>query len=119
MQHVQRLQALVRREKDVIKLTCVNDSMVTIKAETNIFETRVAAFEAGLNANDWSSAFTAVKVSADKVHTSREEADRCVGDTELADSEASFRAPEIIDDPTQDSPYHDVLEPPAYASPYN
>lgn len=115
---VQRLQALARREKDVLKLSCVNDHMVRIKAETNIFDDKVAAFEATVD-GDWTSSFGEVRNAANAVRKAREDAERCVGDTELTgESDASYRAPEIIDDPTQASPYDVVLEPPAYASPY-
>lgn len=117
--HVLRLQALARREKDVIKLSCVNDSMVRIKAETNIFDDKVVAFEATPEGGALASTLAEVRSSADKVRKSREDADRCVGDTELSESESTYRAPELIDDPTKLPPYGDVLEPPAYASPYS
>lgn len=117
--HVLRLQALARREKDVIKLSCVNDSMVRIKAQTNIFEDKVALFEATPEGGDWSSTFAEVTSSADSVRKSRDDADRCVGDIELSESESTYGAPELVDDPTQVPPYSAVIEPPAYASPFS
>src|SRR5688572_24329125 len=38
IQRVQHLQTVARQQKDIIKLSCVNDKFVKLKAETNIFD---------------------------------------------------------------------------------
>lgn len=116
---VLNLQATARREKDVIKLTCVNDAMITVKAEANIFDDASAEFEAVADA-EWQVAFAAAQKAATSVGKAREEAERCVGEAELtSDSNASVVAPDVSDDPTQGTPFDtDVVEPPAYASPF-
>lgn len=125
-QHVTSLQARARKEKDVIKLSCINDKMIKLKAETNLFDQAKLQLLGVLDRDDRFSAYQSVSQAADRVHKQREEADACVGSPELepGDSGNDFTAPDIPDDPTVDLPFDDVVvggsvEPPGYASPYN
>src|SRR5262245_61635725 len=50
--HVLHLQALARKEKDVIKLTCINDKLVQIKAQMNLFDNANLALDGAINNTD-------------------------------------------------------------------
>jgi hypothetical protein len=126
--HVLHLQALARKEKDVIKLTCINDKLVQLKAQMNLFDTSMLALEGALTTseNSGQTAFAEVeKVGAD-VKKLRGEADGCAGELEMykQESRTDVDRPEL-DDPTDGEPFNppEVLgEPeidvPGYATPY-
>ena len=117
--HMQHLQALARKEKDVIKLNCVNDKLVQVKPEMNIIDSGVAELESATDANRM-QVFEGISTAAENVRRLREEADQCIGEPVQTggDSSNSFTGPTAPDDPTKgfNGP---ELEPPAYASPYN
>jgi len=120
LQRAQHLQALARKESDIIKLTCVNDKLVRIKAQANIFDAAhrelMGVVESG---SPGAEAFEQVVGSAGEVRRIREEADGCVGQPDLVgDSANEFTGPEVVDDPTLGLPFDVTVEPPAYASPY-
>lgn len=122
--HVLHLQALARKDKDVIKLTCVNDKYVRLKAESNVFDAQKRDLLSSLERDSRVVSFDAMSVAADGVHKAREEAERCMGEPELGDSESknSFTPPDITDDPTKGTSFDvpgGTFEPPAYASPYS
>ncbi len=119
-QRVQHLQATARKEKDVIKLSCVNDKYVRLKAESNMFDAARRDFNAAGEAEQ-STAYGRVVDAAARVAKIREEAEACAGEPELTASESlnEVNHPEILDDPTQGSPFGTFeVEPPSYASPY-
>ena len=125
IQHVTGLQARARSEKDVIKLSCINDKMIKLKAEANLFDQAKIQLLGSLDRDERFTAYPNLTQAADRVHKQREEADACVGRPELeTDSGNSFTAPDIPDDPTAGLPFDDItvggtMEPPGYASPYN
>jgi hypothetical protein len=122
--HIQHLQSVARKGADIIKLSCVNDKYVELKAQSNVLD-EVRQQLAGAGDTDARfQVYDAAKDAVDKVRTIREEADACIGASELgAVSDATFTAPLIVDDPTAMLPFEDnsatTLEPPAYASPFN
>lgn len=125
IRHVQHLQATARKEQDIIKLSCINDRMIRLKAEANMFDTARQELTGALETQERFATFDKVVRAAGRVHRIREEADSCAGEQDLA-SEASntFDGPDIIDDPTDGMPFDDdvggggLVEPPAYASPF-
>ena len=128
MRHVLHLQAKARQEKDVIKLNCINDKLVQLKAQVNIFDTAHASLKAGLesssSAEDKQGMFVEVTSMGEAVRSLRAEADICVGEPELFKQESSsdVKRPEIIDDPSGTDPFstsEGPFEAPAYASPFN
>ena len=128
MRHVLHLQAKARQEKDVIKLNCINDKLVQLKAQVNIFDSAHGSLKAeadGATLDDKASVFVEVATTADAVKTLRAEADICVGEPELYKQESSSDVvrPIIFDDPTSGDPFNDSgggpFEAPAYASPYS
>ena len=117
--HMQHLQQLARKEKDVIKLNCVNDKLVQVKPEMNIVDAAIAELESATDATRM-TVFESISTAAENVRRLREEADQCIGEPVQTggDSSNSFTGPTAPDDPTKGFNGPD-LEPPAYASPYN
>jgi hypothetical protein len=113
------LQQLARKEKDVIKLNCVNDKLVQVKPEMNIVDHGVAELQAATDANRM-SVFEGISAAAENIRHLREEADQCIGEPVQTggDSSNSFTGPDVPDDPTKGFGGPE-LEPPGYASPYN
>lgn len=128
MRHVLHLQAKARQEKDVIKLNCINDKLVQLKAQVNIFDSAHTSLKAesdGASLDDKTSVFDEVTATADAVKSLRAESDICVGEPELYKQESSsdVTRPTILDDPTAGDPFNDSgvgpFEAPAYASPFS
>ena len=125
LQYMEHLRVIVRRDKDVIKLNCVNDKYVQLKAQVNMFDTAREAFNATVTveANARANFDTITKVSSDAAIL-KDEATGCVGVPELYKQESGVdvRHPDFPDDPTVTTPFDgDVvdIDPPGYASPFN
>lgn len=116
--HVLELQVHTRREKDVIKLNCVNDKLVEMKPQMNVVDRLQIELQSGRDSGD-TSALASVVQAGDSVHRLREQADQCVGERVLAtESSSEFTHPNIPDDPNTNT-WGTSVEPPAYASPFN
>ena len=117
--HIQHLQQIARKEKDIIKLNCVNDKLVQVKPQMNIADTQEAELE-GAKDTDRMKIFEGISQAAENVRRLREEADQCIGEPIAQGSESSnsFSGPQIPDDPTKGFG-GGPIEPPVYASPYN
>jgi hypothetical protein len=124
VRHVEQLRATARAQKDVIKLNCVNDKYLQLKSLLNIMDDAASRLEVAILGKDEEARyheFTKFTLSAEKARALRSEADGCVGEelTYLGDTVVDVRGPEIPGDPTNDDPFDDVIEPPAYASPFD
>ena len=122
--HVEQLRITARKQKDVIKLNCVNDKYLQIKSLLNLMDEASARLEVAILGKDEDARYheyTMFTVSAEKVRGLRGEADGCVGEelTYLGETVVDVKKPEIPDDPTNDNPFENVIEPPAYASPFD
>jgi len=117
--HIQHLQQIARKEKDIIKLNCVNDKLVQVKPQMNIADTGEAELE-GAKDTDRMTIFEGISQAAENVRRLREEADQCIGEPIAQGSESSnsFTGPQIPDDPTKGFG-GGPIEPPVYASPFN
>jgi hypothetical protein len=116
--HVLYLQAEARKQKDVIKLNCVNDKLILIKAEENIADSVSAQLESSID--DRSAVLSELQRAGESVRVLRQEAAACLGEMELYKQESGgeFSHPQFPDDPTV-VPFGDYAEPPAYASPFS
>lgn len=121
--HVRQLQDLARKQKDVIKLSCVNDKLIEMKAQQNIFDDNLGGFAAAAEADSSGAqpAFTELGATAGAIHTVRQDADGCIGAPELykQESDALVDHPDFQDDPTTTDPFAPETEAPGYASPFN
>lgn len=125
LRHLLHLQTIARREKDVIKLNCINDKLVQMKAQLNIFGSQYASLNASLgnNSDERHTIFASVSESADAIKRLRGEADVCAGEVDLKlESSALVDRPDLPDDPTTWDPNWEPtpenIEPPGYASPF-
>jgi hypothetical protein len=113
--HVQHLQQMARKEKDIIKLNCVNDKLVQVKPQMNIADSAESELEATKD-TDRMAIFDTVSQAAENVRRLREEADQCVGESiQSSDSSNTFAGPQGTDDPTRG--FGTEIEAPAIASP--
>jgi hypothetical protein len=126
--HALHLQALARKEKDVIKLTCINDKLVQMKAQMNLFDNSVLALEGAINNTDDTprAIFADIEKAGADMKKLRGEVDACAGELEMykQESKTDVDRPDL-DDPTDGDPFHDPVvtgEPevdvPGYATPY-
>lgn len=118
--HVQYLQQIARKDKDVIKLNCVNDKLVQIKPQMNLADTAESELGGAADASRM-AVFDTIAQATESVRRLREEADQCIGEAITqgsSESSNSFTGPQAPDDPTKGFTGKQ-LEPPGYASPFN
>ena len=116
-QKVLGLKEQARKLKDVIKLNCVNDKQIQVKAEMNIADSANDQLEGNDAARQ--AAFSQLAETGDAIRRLREEAAACIGEPELFKQEqgGTVDSPDIIDDPTQGNPFGGgEVEPPDSAS---
>lgn len=125
--HVMYLKEQARKSKDVLKLTCVNDKLVQIKAQMNLADTTNADLQAALtnnSADGRATFYVNLQTTSDSVASLRRDADVCAGTPELYKQEAgvTVEAPDLPD-PAGGDPFgvegNGEIEPPGYASPFN
>lgn len=125
LRQVLHLKQVANKQRDVIKVNCVNDKLLVIKAQTNIADGIGHNLQASLarGGDDRGDLFTKYRASALSVASARDSANGCVGEHEIVTQSANseIHAPVIPDDPVQTNPfdYHRDIEAPAYASPFN
>jgi polyribonucleotide nucleotidyltransferase len=120
-QKVLTFKEQARKLKDVIKLNCVNDKQIQVKAEMNIADLANDELQGaiGKTGPDEQAAFTQLTAASDAIRRLREEAAACIGEPELFKQEqgGTVDSPNIIDDPTQQNPFGGgEIEPPDSAS---
>jgi len=122
---VVELQQLARKQKDVIKLNCVNDKLLQVKQLLNIAESsRTDLVEAIAQRDNETSQhqFSEISIANEKTGALRNEAEGCIGEELifLGPTQVEMDAPNVPFDPTADYVFkwYDVLEAPAFASPF-
>lgn len=119
VREVEHLRATARHDKDIIKLSCVNDKMVQIKPEMNLIDHAYQRVQLASDGGEQHTALQAMADSADRVHKLRGNAEECAGSRVLSSETANaFTHPDITENPT-DNQYETTVEPPIYASPFN
>lgn len=124
LQQVMHLQDIAKKAKDVIKLNCVNDRLVQIKAQRNIADETHAQLMTALqkNSDERIELYSSLNGIAENVHSLHEQAKACIGEPDLLKQESgvTVEKPEIPDDPVVLQPPDDYgIEPPGYASPWD
>jgi hypothetical protein len=122
-QYVLHLKDIAKKKKDVIKLNCVNDRIIQIKAQRNIADDTNTQLQGALakNSDDRQQLFDQLNGVGTNVKQLREEANGCIGESELSKQESGVEVdhPDIPDDPTTVLPFGTQVEAPGYASPYD
>ena len=124
MRSVLAMKSIAAKQKDVIKVNCVNDKLVQLKAQLNIQEQTSQDLQVSLskNSDDRIGIFAKLSSENDAIHQLGEDAKACIGTPELfkQDSGTIVDRPEIPDSPDFIPPFdRGNVEPPSYASPYN
>ena len=124
LEQVSRMLEEARREKDVVKLNCVNEKLTHLRGLVRVAEEGQATMQTAIVAQDMDEArheFTKIVVAHDRVRQLRAEAEQCVGqlafvvDEELEiEVEIPSDLPDIITDLT---PLPPVAIRPPMASP--
>jgi len=118
------LQEVGRKQKDVIKLNCVNDKLLQVKQLLNIAEEASTNLSEAIARNDEESRyheFSRITISAQQVSVLMTEAEDCLGSWDLLPGAAQIEVsePEQPDDPTlQPQPDFPVVDLPPLASPF-
>lgn len=122
---VDQLRAEARKQKDILKLNCINDKLAQIRQLQGIMgeaSDRLAVAVATNDEPERYHRYTIITISAEKVRTLRGEAEACIGEAVayLGPLDLGLDEPAIPDDPTADDPFDgdDDIEPPGYASPF-
>jgi len=126
MKRVVQLQEVARKQKDIIKLNCVNDKLVQIKGNMNVAETANTAMHEAIARNDDGQRqheFTRVGLVFQKIQVLGTEAENCIGEdlTFVGQTEVQVEIdPNVPDtDPTQETKPDPVIERPPVSSPFN
>lgn len=120
------LRTRAESKKDIIKLTCVNDKLVEIKAQLNIADDQHQQLLTTLERSEEESRaqYRELVGTGDSVRKLEEDAIACMGESELYNVESGVEvlAPVITDDPTVINPFEIdstiAMDPPGYASPF-
>jgi hypothetical protein len=120
------LQGAARKQKDIIKLNCVNDKLLQLKQLLKIADgARNALTEAiTLEKEDERyHQYEQVELAHEKAVALRDEAEACIGEelVFLGPTEVDVDEPGVSDDPTGDDPFDYTdpdIERPGYASPF-
>ena len=121
-QTVLALRESARRQQDVIKLNCINNKLVQLKAQLNIADNENSDLDAAIAGNTDArfTTFANLKDTGAAILKLREDAKACVGQVELLKQESGVLVthPRFPDQPQPIDPYSGEVEPPAYASPF-
>lgn len=118
-----RLQELAKRSKDVLKLNCVNDRLLQVKAQRNIADETYSQLQAAMqkDSDDRQSFYDQFVIQASSIKEQHEQAKSCIGAPDVYKTESGneVERPVVPDDPTVMTPTDTPVEPPQYASPYD
>jgi hypothetical protein len=125
--HVQNMLDQARKEKDTIKITCLDDKLTQIRVNLKGIEGRAQSLKTAVQANDATSAnqqFTILRIYFSRIEGLKAEAENCLGEVDvvLGETETTMT---IDDDITANDPSEDIstfidtgLDPMPHASGY-
>lgn len=122
---VVELQKLARKQKDVIKLNCVNDKLLQVKQLLNIAEagrTNLVEAIAQDDADGSKHQLSQITIAKEKSAGLRDAAEACIGEELifLGPTEVTVDKANVADDPTADDDFgDDMFDPPGFASPFS
>lgn len=121
---VVQLQEVARKQKDVIKLNCVNDKLLQIKQLMNISDNARTNLQEAITRGDEEGRyheFGRVTIADQQISILGTEAENCIGEdlSFLGPTEVIVEQPEEPDDPTRpQDPLIPEVEAPPVASPF-
>ncbi len=123
---VQNMLDAARKEKDTLKITCLDDKLTQIHVNMKGIEERTESMRLAVNADDQSAAnqqFSILEIYVSRIQGLVAEAENCIGDVDivLGETETLVTIDEDItaEDPTQEDTIEDVgVEPGPLASGY-
>ena len=124
LRRIVQLQEVARKNKDVIKLNCVNDKLLQVKQLMNIADQAITNMQEAIARNDDEGRyheFGRVTIAHQQVSVLGTEAENCIGEdlSFLGPTEVTVESPEEPEDPTQPAdPEIPEVEPPPMASPF-
>ena len=124
LKRVVQLQGIARKQKDVIKLNCVNDKLLQIKQLLNIGEANKTNLDEAIARDDESGRYdfySNITIANDQVMTLGAEAEQCIGEdlSFLGPTETTVEGGNEPDDPTLgEEPDFPEVELPPVSSPF-
>lgn len=103
---VQNMLDRARKEKDTLKITCLDDKLTQIHVNLQGIEERKSALEVAVRGGDTSTAnqqFTILKIYVSRIQGLMAEAENCIGDSDVVIGETETIVT-IDDDITADDP---------------
>jgi len=96
--YVQNLLEQARKDKDIIKITCLNDKLTQINVSIRTFEDRMVSLRTAIKTGDQeaiSHEYNILSVLGEKVEGLRLEAEACIGEAEgyLGKTEVTVTTP--------------------------
>ena len=124
LRHVTQLHEKAQREKDIIRLNCVNDKLVPLKGQVNVAEASRHALDQAIGNGDESGRYATyadLVESYDKGKELRDAADACVGDalTYVGSTDVQVTGPLNPVVPGNEGIFGGGIEPPAYKTPFD
>jgi hypothetical protein len=124
LRHVTQLHQKAAKDKDIIKLNCINDKLMPMKGEVNLADANRHALDQAINAGDDSARYASysdLTISGDKVKDLRDAADACVGDalTYVGSTDVQVTGPANPLLPGDDNWGGSGIEPPGYRTPFD
>jgi hypothetical protein len=125
LRRIVQLQDGARKQNDIIRLNCVNDKLVQVRAATNIGEQSMTDLQEASARNDdgaRSHAFTKLTIALQKVQVLVSEGENCVGEdlTFVGESRVDVEIDKDLpkDDPTEKPLPYPLANRPPEASPF-
>ncbi len=121
LKHVVGLQEIARKQKDVIKLNCVNDKLLQVKQLLNIADAASTNMQEAIARQDDDGRyheFGRVEIAAQQSQALGTESENCIGEelTFLGPTQVSVEEPELPSD-VDHGPLFPPVEPLPVASP--
>lgn len=122
LKRVVQLKEIARKQKDVLKLNCVNDKLLQVKQLLNISEAAKTNLVEAIAQEDEEGRYHEygkINLAAEQVQILGQEAEQCIGEEliYLGPTEVTVEEPENPDDPDDGLDDFD-FDRPGYASPF-
>lgn len=125
LRRLEQLVSAARRDKDVIKLNCLNDKLLQAKGLSNVAEQARRFFQNAVTQKDDGAReheFSRLTIAHQKIVVLAQEGEACVGEelayVEKTEVEVEIDPAQTEEDPTRPLEYQPIVERPPTASAY-